>query len=252
LNTLTLNENPTPPTLDGQGPIWLQIRRALSSAIARGDWPPGTRVPSELALTEHYGASRMTVHKAIQSLAGEGLVERRRKHGTMVADRAQERPVFEIWDIASEARRLGGRYRFELVERETVASDSHPQELHGFEAGTPMLRVVCVHYCDRHALQIEERYISVAAAPKVVLEKFSRTPPGRWLLKHVPWTEAEHTILARPATDFIARHLGIGKSDACLVVERRTWNDTQPVTFARLWHPGERYRLVGRFRPSHL
>jgi GntR family histidine utilization transcriptional repressor len=243
---------PNAPPLDGQGPIWLQIRRALSSAIARGDWPPGTRVPSEIALTEHYGASRMTVHKAIQSLAGEGLVERRRKHGTLVADRAQERPVFEIWDIASEARRLGGRYHFELLERTTEASDQHPAELHGFEPGTPMLRLVCAHYCDKAALQIEERYISIAAAPKVVLEKFSRTAPGRWLLKHVPWTEAEHTILARPAPAAIAGRLGVDSGDACLVVERRTWNDTIPVTFARLWHPGERYRLVGRFRPSHL
>ena len=247
-----MNANPTPPPLDGQGPIWLQIRRALSSAIARGEWPPGTRVPSELTLTDHYGASRMTVHKAIQSLAGEGLVERRRKHGTLVADRAQERPVFEIWDIASEARRLGGRYRFEVIERTTVASDAHPLDLHGFEPETPMLRIVCVHYCDRHALQVEERYISIAAAPKVVLEKFTRSPPGRWLLRHVPWTEAEHTILARQAPDSVANPLGIEKGDACLVVERRTWNDTVPVTFARLWHPGERYRLVGRFRPSHL
>jgi GntR family histidine utilization transcriptional repressor len=30
-------------------------------------------------------------------------------------------------------------------------------------------------------------------------------------------------------------------------VERRTWNGEAPVTYARLWHPGSRHRLVGRF-----
>jgi GntR family histidine utilization transcriptional repressor len=52
----------------------------------------------------------MTVNKAIQKLVADGLVLRRRKVGTLVAERAQERPVFEIWDIADLVGRNGGVY----------------------------------------------------------------------------------------------------------------------------------------------
>ena len=79
------------PALDGEGPLWLQIRRALALAILDGRWPAGTQVPPEQRLTEHYATSRMTVHKAIRSLASEGLVERRPKLGTLVTPRATER-----------------------------------------------------------------------------------------------------------------------------------------------------------------
>ena len=64
------------PSLDGGGPIWQQIRRALVGPILDGEWPPGTRIPSEMELAERFGASRMTVCKAIQSLATDGLVQR--------------------------------------------------------------------------------------------------------------------------------------------------------------------------------
>ena len=192
------------------------------------------------------------MHKALQSLAGEGLVERRRKLGTVVSERAQERPVLEIWDIAAEARRLGGHYRFEVIERTTIEAGRAHRSLLEVDEGTPLLRVVCVHYSDAQPLQFEERLISVAAAPRIAGERFRRSSPGRWLLRHVPWTEAEHTILAQPASATVASSLDIARGSACLVVERRTWNESLPVTFARMWHPGERYRLVGRFRPSHM
>src|SRR5579871_5664248 len=71
------------PDLDGQGPMWHQIRRVLARPIISGEWPPGTRIPAELDLTKRFRTSRMTVGKAVQSLAKEGLVERKRKLGTV-------------------------------------------------------------------------------------------------------------------------------------------------------------------------
>ena len=46
-----------------------------------------------------------------------------------------------------------------------------------------------------------------------------------------------------------AKLLGIGRSDPCLVVVRRTVSRGVPVTLARLVHPGSRYTLEGQFRP---
>src|ERR1700733_2402110 len=101
--------------LDGDGPVWQQIRRVLARPILSGEWAPGTRIPPELTLTKRFRTSRMTVGKAIQSLAKEGFVERKRKTGTVVADRAQERPVFEIWDVADLVAQAGGTSSYKLL-----------------------------------------------------------------------------------------------------------------------------------------
>ena len=235
--------------LDGEGPAWLQIRRALSQMIACGAWAPGTRIPAELELTQHFNISRMTVNKAIQSLASEGLLQRRRKVGTIVSERAQERPVFEIWDIQDIISRAGGTYGYRLLECATVLNDPGKHDLLKVSRTTPLLWVRCLHLSDGAPFQLEERLVNIDAAPGITDQPMKERAPGPWLLAHVPWTQAEHTISAAGtgAVESAALNLPIGA--ACLVVERRTWNGDTPVTLARLWHPGDQHRLKGRFEP---
>jgi GntR family histidine utilization transcriptional repressor len=236
--------------LDGAGPVWLQIRRALGQPILSGAWPPGTRIPAELDLTAHFQTSRMTVNKAIQSLAAEGMVQRRRKVGTVVAERAQERPVFEIWNTADIIERSGATYGYRLLECELIKDDPVKRGLLNVSRSTQLLWLRCVHLSDGEPFQMEERLVNVDAAPGITCHPLDTVAPGPWLLAHVPWTEAEHTISACEAGKVEAAALNLPLGAACLVVERRTWNGEAPVTLARLWHPGARHRLVGRFEPA--
>lgn len=238
------------PDLDGVGPLWLQIRRSLAAAILSGDWPAGTRVPAEMLLTDHYATSRMTVNKAVQSLATEGLVERRPKTGTVVTGRARERPVMEIWDAADAVHREGGHYGYRLLECGMLPAESKIRDQLTLRPKTPMIRMLCLHLSDKRPFQLEERLINVEAAPKITCQPLEDVSPGQWLLAHVPWTEAKHSISARGADAVVAAHLDIEPGTACLVVERRTWNGDIPVTLGRFWYPGDEHSLEGQFRPS--
>lgn len=238
------------PPLDGEGPIWLQIRRSIAFAILSGKWAAGTKVPGEILLTEHYAASRMTVNKALQSLVAEGLVERRPKIGTVVTSRARERPVLEIWDAADAVRREGGHYGYRLLSCEMLDPAAQDRADLGVSDQTPVVRMLCLHLSDNRPFQFEERLINVDAAPKITCQPLEAVSPGQWLMANVPWTDAKHRISARAANIRIAAYLEIEPGDACLVVERRTWNDQVPVTFGRFWYPGDDHALEGGFKPS--
>ena len=235
--------------LDGQGPLWQQIRRALIKPIAEGKWPPDGKIPKELEIIERYGAARMTVHRALRSLAAEGLVARKRRFGTVVATRPPERPVLEIWDIGAEVERFGGAYAFEILERDRADADADPRRTPlGAAPGTPLERLLVRHFSDGEPLKIEERLINLAAVPIVADEPFRDAAPGSWLVANVPWTDAEHVIFAEGTSPEMARLLDVAPGSACLVVERRTWTDGLPITWARLVHPGDKRRLVARVR----
>jgi GntR family histidine utilization transcriptional repressor len=175
---------PVIPALDGDGPIWQQIRRALADPILNGAWPPGTRIPTETTLTEKFRTSRMTVSKAIQTLVSDGLVQRRRKVGTLVAERAQERPVFEIWDIADLVARNGGKYAYQLLECRKLGPDPERRELLGVSLRTPILWMRCMHLSDGTPIQLEERLININAAPNITCQPLETQGPGSWLLAH--------------------------------------------------------------------
>lgn len=240
--------------LDGDGALYQQIRRALARPILDGRWPPGLKLPSEHALTDLLGASRMTVNKAIAQLAQEGLVVRRRKAGTFVASQTEEHALLRISDVAEEIAAASHTYRYALRHTRKLRLPAAAERDVGLTPGGEVLMLECLHYADDTPAMLEERWIDLTAVPMAGDADFATEPPGPWLIRRVPWSEAQHTIQAHNAGAREAAALAIAKGAACLVVERRTWQESgrlrQPVTFVRMTYPGDRHRLVGRFRPG--
>jgi len=73
------------PTIDG---IRQRTLRELEQQVLGGKWRVGTRLPSERAMAEAFGASRTTVREAVQHLIARGLVEARQGSGVFVLDPA--------------------------------------------------------------------------------------------------------------------------------------------------------------------
>jgi GntR family transcriptional regulator, arabinose operon transcriptional repressor len=65
-------------------PKYARVYRALQREILSGRWKYGDRMPSEAELVRRFGASRITVGRAVRDLQRAGLVERRVGSGTYV------------------------------------------------------------------------------------------------------------------------------------------------------------------------
>ncbi|MBC7830568.1 MAG: GntR family transcriptional regulator, partial [Hyphomicrobium sp.] len=68
--------------LDGQGPMYQQLSRALRHAVQVGRLPPGKRLPSTRDLCQSVRVSRNTVRSAYQHLTAAGVVGGRHGSGT--------------------------------------------------------------------------------------------------------------------------------------------------------------------------
>lgn len=226
-----------------------RIRGDISERIVSGAWPPGHRVPSEHELMAQYGCSRMTVSKALTPLAESGLIVRRRRAGSFVARPRIHSVVLDIPDIAAEVVARGEAYGYVLngaVRRLATEADRAALDL---ERPVSLLALRCLHTAAGRPFAYEERLINLNAAPDAAGVDFTETPPGGWLLGHVPWTEAEHRISAANASAGVARTLRLQPGSACLILERRTWRGDDKITFVRLSFPGDAYDLVARFAP---
>ena len=70
-------------------PIWKQIEEGVRRLVAGGALQPGVGVPSVRDLARELKVNPMTVSKAYQRLAEDGVLEVRRGEGTFVASGAQ-------------------------------------------------------------------------------------------------------------------------------------------------------------------
>ncbi len=72
------------------GTLVAQLSETLRKAIAAGQFPPGSRLPSEAQLTEAHGVSRTVVREAIAALRADRLVEARQGAGVFVLQQAAQ------------------------------------------------------------------------------------------------------------------------------------------------------------------
>lgn len=61
----------------------------LRTEITNGNWPVGSRIPTELDLATRLGVGRNTVREAVQSLVHSGLLIRRQGSGTYVLSNSE-------------------------------------------------------------------------------------------------------------------------------------------------------------------
>ncbi len=225
-----------------------RIRAEIEAAILGGQLRPGDRIPKETELMAEYGCARMTVNKALSALAGNGMLERRKRAGSFVAQPRTQSMVLDVPDLAAAIAARGQSYRWDLTSRKISAPARAEAEALGVRA--KVLSVTGVHFSEGLPLAFEERMINLALVPDIAEADLSQTPPGSWLIAHVPWTEAENRISATAAPVAVARALGIARGAPCLMLERRTWRGTDTVTRVRQHFVADRYELVARFGPG--
>ncbi|MFE0630146.1 FadR/GntR family transcriptional regulator [Streptomyces sp. NPDC058864] len=61
-----------------------QVIAQLRAQITSGEWPVGSRIPTETQLVEQLGVARNTVREAVRALAHNGLLDIRQGSGTYV------------------------------------------------------------------------------------------------------------------------------------------------------------------------
>src|SRR5437764_11810740 len=73
-----------------------EICQTLKGAIASGQYKAGQRLPSEADLGKTFGASRITVNRALRELQLAGIIDRRAGSGSYVRAQAERSYTFGL------------------------------------------------------------------------------------------------------------------------------------------------------------
>ena len=71
---------------ESRAPLYRQVAENIETRIRNGDWPPGTKLPSERGLCEMFSVSQITVRRALRELAHHDLVVSRHGVGWYVVE----------------------------------------------------------------------------------------------------------------------------------------------------------------------
>ena len=222
-----------------------QIKQFILSRIETGEWQENDRVPSENQLTELFACSRMTARRALTELVDSGVLERTQGVGTFVAGLKSQSSLLAIRNIADEIKDRGHGYSVNQLELRQIEASTTVANALGLELGSPVFYSVLVHCEQGLPLQVEERYVNPLLVPDYLQQDFSSHTPHEYLSAVAPLTEAKHTVEAIMANELLQQRLAIAATEPCLQILRRTWSRQGVVSFARLVHPGSKFKLGG-------
>ncbi|WP_103255820.1 GntR family transcriptional regulator [Tabrizicola aquatica] len=223
---------------------WEAIRAEVLRRIRARDWPPGGLIPGEEALAEEFGVARATVNRALRDLAEAGVIERKKRAGTRVAELPVRRARLEIPVIRLDVLGRGLAYDFQLlVDRMAPAPVPVAARL-GLPEAAPMRYLETVHLAGGRPYVLEARWLNPGVLPPDPPD-FSTVSANEWLVTHVSLVSGDIAFTAEAASLREAEVLGVAPGTPLLVAERTTHGTEGPVTLVRLAHaPGHRVQMV--------
>jgi GntR family transcriptional regulator len=219
-----------------------QIADYLRSLVARAT--PGDRLPSEAELCERFDVSRMTVRQAVQLVAAEGGIERRRGAGTFVRSRPIPRDLGSPLSFSGSMRARGMIASSETLDwGEVEPNEDECRELH-LDVKDTAYALERVRLADGTPMAIERAVMpsELATSLQDGFELGSLHDAFRGIGR-IP-VEAHAEVSARRATKRERELLGLPPS-GIIISERRTIYDQDgaPLERTETRYVASRYRF---------
>jgi GntR family transcriptional regulator len=229
-------------------PRYREVADALEELIASGEMAPGGRVPSERAIAERFGLSRMTARQAVELLVRRGVVYRRPGSGTYVASPRVDHTLQRLLGFTEQMQAQGIEPSGRLLSVE-LAEVGDPAVSDALELGAAdrAWSVRRVRYGDGEPLLIESFHVPERVCPDLgehdlalgSLYAVLRTTYG------VEPTSAHETIEPTACDEDDALHLRARPGAPAILVTRVTRDGNgRPIEHARDVYRGDRARFV--------
>jgi GntR family transcriptional regulator len=230
-------------------PLYARVETVLASEIANKTLPPGAQIPTEDALIGRFEVSRITVRKAIQNLAGRGLVEIRRGKGTFVSEPKITQELTELTGFVEDMQALGRHPTARLVAKEVVAADHIVARRLALTTGRRVMRVQRVRLADGVPISFDETYLPLELGNKIIRNNLEAEPIFSLLEQKysIPLVEADYRLEAVSAEAAVAQALKIETRSPIFLIERTSYTTgNKPIDYERLHYRGDLIRFVTR------
>ncbi|ANN65111.1 GntR family transcriptional regulator [Bordetella bronchialis] len=227
-------------------PLYHQVYLLLRQQLLDGTYAPDAPLPGENALAQDYGVSRLTVRRALDALAAEGLVSRRQGRGTFAQPPSQlsaPQQGATVDALMAHLARMGMSTQVRLLELAVEPATPAVAARLEVEPGSPVHRSLRVRSHHGEAFSYLQTHV-----PDAIGRRISRKALGSKPLLQIfgelgiRVSGAEQAVTAVLADAAAAEALGVPVASALLNIRRLVRDvDGRPIEY-----------LDARYRPDRF
>lgn len=223
------------------GTLYAQIEAALIARFGV-DLHPGDKLPTEDALIDEYGVSRITVRRAIQNLASRGLIVTRRGVGSFVATPSLNQPLTALTGFVEDMDAHGLNTAARVLVVEEITAPSHVREALELPLGAKVVHIDRVRLAAGRPVSLDETYLPLELGRLIAHDDLENEPIFALLEERhdTPLVEASYALTASTADSRTADALDVDEGSAIFRIERTSFTTGQkPVDYEILHYRGD-------------
>jgi len=194
-------------------PLYKQLEQLLLSKIKEQVILPGTKLESERTLSKKYKVNRQTVHKAIQELEKQGLVEIKPSRGTFVSNKKQSYglnfPAIAS-GIAETLSKNGIQVTSSVKAKDIILNNEYISNKLGLSISQPIFGLKRLRLIKNKPFAMEYNFIPLNLFPNINTINFENINLYEYMFNQnkLPF-QVDQQIEVLPASSKIANYLHI-------------------------------------------
>lgn len=193
-------------------PLYQQIHHLLRHRIASGEYPPGSKIPSESELCGELGVSRVTVREALRELVRADMLLKVHGKGTFVAaDTPRRLPTVKYAGFLEDLQERVLKLTVTDVDMRSITASPDVAATLGLQPGGEVIRIRRLRHIDDEPFSFTVNYMPVEIGRRIRAKELYSVPLLKILQEdlRIPIVRAQETIDAVPADPEVAQKLGI-------------------------------------------
>ena len=228
-------------------PLYHQIFLDFKHRIISGNLADGFKFPSEGKLAKDLDVSRITVKRALNELAQQGLVERHRGSGTVVTYLASNLPNNDGFTALMDSlRKIAATTTVEVLSVDLVKPPPSIAQHLALPNSQYAQQIHRKRYYQNDPFSYVLSYSPEKVGKSWTKEELSKKPVYQLIEEGGFTTEwARQTISCEAANPFIAQNLMLPEDAPVLKLRRLLGNETDgPLHYIEVWYRSDMYQFT--------
>lgn len=215
-----------------RGTTWQAVLNEILQRIRTHRYPAGELIPTELQLASELGCARATVNRAMTELADRGVVIRRRKVGTRVAEYAADTLAPMSHTLRRRVEHSGRAYRHELLSRQPARATADVAENLMLPLDSDVIETQALIWADDTRWAHEHCWLRQSVAETIPAKAMRSIGAYEWLMANLQPDRVEALIKATDAhTIGSAEAMDLPPQAPLLVISTVLWRGPDPVAY---------------------
>jgi len=226
-------------------PLYIQLKEILLEKIRQHNWQPGELIPSETALEDIYGLSRITNRQALSELVNEGYLNRQRGRGTFVTTPKFTHDPAKRLTLTDTMLEQGVTPGWRVLRSSWLEASREIGEKLGLPAGSQVFCLERLRLADDKAIGYHVAFLPETIHPHIETTHFDEGGSLHYLcsVPGIGSSKADRILEALRADDDIAGKLGIAVGSPILRIQRSILaHDGRPLEFMQASYRGDRFK----------